>query len=232
MIPYVIIHNAVSVDGRIDWFPADIGKFYELAATWKEDATLAGTDTLIKAYPEERITPEDEEAFEHVKPKPDDTRPLLVIPDSRGRLRHILHLLRHEPYWRDTVILTSANTPHSYLNYLDKRNIAYIKAGEDHVDYKKALEELNSRYGIKVIRVDSGGTLNGVLLRARLVNEVSVLIHPYLVGGISPGLMFRAPDLILATDVIKLRLIQVEQHGEGLLWLRYEVLKENARIDK
>lgn len=118
MIPEVILHNAVSVDGRVDWFTADVGKFYELAARWKEDATLAGTDTILKAYPEERITAEDEEAFEHIKPKPDDTRPLLVIPDSRGRLRHLLHLLRHEPYWRDTIILISNSTPESYINYL------------------------------------------------------------------------------------------------------------------
>jgi 2,5-diamino-6-(ribosylamino)-4(3H)-pyrimidinone 5'-phosphate reductase len=134
-------------------------------------------------------------------------------------------MLRHEPYWRDNIILVSSKTPQSYLNFLRKRNINFIQSGEDHVDYKAALEELNSRYGVKVVRVDSGGTLNGVLLRAGLVNEVSLLIHPYLVGGTSPRSMFRAPDLVVSSGVINLQLIHFEQLAENLIWLRYEVKK-------
>ncbi len=225
MLPHVIIHNAVSVDGRIEWFQADVRQFYELAAYWKEDATLAGTDTLLKAYPEEKIMPEDKEAFEHIKAKPDDTRPLLVVPDSRGRLRHVLHILRHEPYWRDMLMLVSRSTPPAYLNYLTERQINYIRSGDDHVDYKMALEELNSRYKVNVVRLDSGGTLNGILLRAGLVNEVSVLIHPSIVGGTAPRSIFRAPDLIAASGVIPLKLIRLEQLPDDLIWIRYEVLK-------
>jgi 2,5-diamino-6-(ribosylamino)-4(3H)-pyrimidinone 5'-phosphate reductase len=178
MLPHVILHNAVSVDGRLDWFPADVAKFYELAAYWKEDATLAGSDTLLKSYPEEKIMPEDKEAFEHVKSNPDDTRPLLIVPDSRGRLRHILHMLRHEPYWRNIVILVSGATPNSYLNYLEKRQIYSLMAGKDRIDFELALNEINSRFGVKSLRVDSGGTLNGILIRAGLANEISVLVHP------------------------------------------------------
>jgi 2,5-diamino-6-(ribosylamino)-4(3H)-pyrimidinone 5'-phosphate reductase len=223
MLPYVILYNAVSVDGRIDWFPADVGKFYELAAIWKENATLAGSDTLLKAYREEQMTPANEEAFEHQKANSTDTRPLLVVPDSRGRLRPILHLLHHEPYWRDNVILVSKSTPEAYLKYLQKRHIPFITAGDDHVDYKTALEELNASYSVKVVRVDSGGTLNGILLRAGLVNEVSVLIHPYLVGGTSPRSMYRAPDLIAANGAVHLKLISLEQLPGDLIRIRYGV---------
>jgi len=135
-------------------------------------------------------------------------------------------MLRHEPYWRDTVILVSGSTPKPYLDYLQKRNVPYITAGNDHVDYRAALEELNTRYGVKTVRVDSGGKLNGVLLRAGLINEVSLLIHPYLVGGTSPRSMYQAPDLIAAAGVIRLKLINVEQLPNDLIWLRYEVLKK------
>jgi 2,5-diamino-6-(ribosylamino)-4(3H)-pyrimidinone 5'-phosphate reductase len=228
MLPRVILHNAVSLDGRIDWFPADIAKFYELASSWKEDATLAGADTLIKAYPEEKTEPEDAEAFEHEKNDANDTRPLLVIPDSRGRLRHILPLLRHEPYWRDMVILAAGKTPKSYLEYLHKRNIKHIIAGEDYVNFPRALDELNVHFGIKIIRVDSGGTLNGMLLRAGLVNEVSLLIHPNLVGGISSRSMYRAPDLITSSGVLDLKLINLEKIANDLVWLRYEVINKDG----
>jgi 2,5-diamino-6-(ribosylamino)-4(3H)-pyrimidinone 5'-phosphate reductase len=226
MLPHVILHNAVSVDGRLDWFPADVAKFYELAAYWKEDATLAGSDTLLKAYPEEKIMPEDKEAFDHVKTNPDDTRPLLIVADSRGRLRHILHMLRHEPYWRNIVILTSSSTPKPYLDYLGKRHIDYLTVGIDHVDFTLALSEINSRYGIKSLRVDSGGTLNGILIRAGLANEVSVLVHPFLVGGNSPRSIFNAADLIANSGVKKLRLIHLEQLPNDHIWLRYEILQQ------
>jgi hypothetical protein len=44
MLPRVILHSAVSLDGKIDGFPVDLNQNYELATTWKEDATLAGSD--------------------------------------------------------------------------------------------------------------------------------------------------------------------------------------------
>jgi len=82
MLPKVILHNAVSLDGRIDGFPIDLFQYYELAASWKEDATLAGTDTFLKAASE--APPEDESAFLLPKINPNDSRALLAIPDSCG----------------------------------------------------------------------------------------------------------------------------------------------------
>jgi 2,5-diamino-6-(ribosylamino)-4(3H)-pyrimidinone 5'-phosphate reductase len=87
------------------------------------------------------------------------------------------------------------------------------------------LEELNTRYGVKVVRVDSGGILNGVLLRAGLVDEVSVIVDPCLVGGTTPRSMFVAPDLTSAEGVLASRLIHVEPVRGDAVWLRYEVVK-------
>ncbi len=91
--------------------------------------------------------------------------------------------------------------------------------------FGRRLEQLNERYGVRTVRVDSGGTLNGVLLRAGLVDEFSLLITPSLVGGTSPKSAFRAPDLTSVDGVIPLRLLQVEKLEGDHLWLRYEVVK-------
>ncbi|MGZ5405696.1 MAG: hypothetical protein ACXWDL_13675, partial [Nocardioides sp.] len=45
--PQVVLHAAVSVDGSTAGFEPDAGRFYELAATWHEDVTLAGADTIL-----------------------------------------------------------------------------------------------------------------------------------------------------------------------------------------
>ncbi|MCX6674571.1 MAG: dihydrofolate reductase family protein [Methanothrix sp.] len=66
--------------------------------------------------------------------------------------------------------------------YATKHYLRYIIAGQDHVDLCAALEELNSRYGVKVVRVDAGGTLNGQLLHQGLVAELEPS-HPSQPGG-------------------------------------------------
>ena len=53
MLPHVIIHNVVSLDGRNSGFEPDLGLFYGLIGEWREDATLVGCDTLLSAGAEE-----------------------------------------------------------------------------------------------------------------------------------------------------------------------------------
>lgn len=240
MLPRVILHNAVSLDGMIDGFPVDLQQYYELVSTWKEDATLAGSDTFLRAASE--APPEDESALLPPRVDPHDPRPILAVPDSRGRIRS-WHYLRSLPYWRGFVALCSRSTPPEYLRYLKERHIDIIIAGEDHVDLRAALAELNSRYGVKVVRVDAGGTLNGLLLSQGLVSELSVLVYPCLVGGsqaggkggsgifVAPGRpAARSPDGSI--EAIQLKLMAAEKLKGDVMWLRYEVDARSKPIEE
>lgn len=224
MLPRVVLFNAVSLDGRTGGFIVDQGQFYGLAASWKEDATLAGAETILKACQE--APSENERAFEPPDRgrDPNDPRPLLVVPDSRGRVRS-WHFLKAWPYWRGFISLCSRSTPQEHLDYLKARHIDCIIVGDDHSDLKAALEELNGRYGVKVVRADSGGVLNGVLLSQGLVDEVSVLIYPSLVGGTSESTIFRAPELASPEGAVPLRLTHMERVKGDAVWLRYGVIK-------
>lgn len=224
MIPRVILHIATSLDGRITNFPADLDLYYSLAATWNPDAILFGSETVLTAVrdnPSLEVPPEHEEMFrppEGVK----DPRPLLVIADSRGRVR-CWDAIRKWPYMRDLLAFCSGSTPEEYLAYLEERKIAAIVAGTDRIDMREALIMLNSHYGVETVRIDSGGTLNSVLLQAGVVDEVSVLIHPFLAGGRAEPTMFdpfRAgfPDL-----KVPLTHTGTEVVGKGLVWVRYTV---------
>ena len=224
MLPRVIMYNAVSVDGWIDHIHPDLGQFYAAASRFSEDATLVGCNTLLAGIPDDEIAEEDETAFEQPQVEPGDPRPLLVVPDSRGRLRS-WHMLRAEGIWRDAVALVSGSTPREYLDYLEKRHIDCIVSGDDHVDLRVALEELNSRYGVMTVRTDSGGTLNGVLLRAGLVDEVCIYIEPCLVGGMSPRTIFRTSQPELEEDAIRLRLKDMERLDNDVVLVHYEVIK-------
>ena len=96
MLPRVILHNSVSVDGRMDWFTGDIGLYYELAAIFEADATLCGSNTILAAP----TAVEDTDQSEEETAPPDHW---LAIVDSRGRISN-LEWLRHQPYWRDIII--------------------------------------------------------------------------------------------------------------------------------
>jgi 2,5-diamino-6-(ribosylamino)-4(3H)-pyrimidinone 5'-phosphate reductase len=224
MLPRLIVHNAVSLDSRIEGFPADVGLYYELAERWRVDAHLAGCDTMLQM--EGEIPDVDDSVIEPPSSADsNDPRPLLVVPDSRGRLRR-WRGIRRMPYWRGTMALCSRSTAQEYLENLIKWHVPYLVAGDDYVDLSTALELLNLHFNVKTVHADSGGTLSGVLLRAGLVDEVSVLIHPHLVGATRPRSFFRPQDLGGPTGCIPLRLTHVERMRDDIVWVRYEVVKE------
>jgi 2,5-diamino-6-(ribosylamino)-4(3H)-pyrimidinone 5'-phosphate reductase len=222
MHPRVILHNQVSVDGRIDSIKVDMGLFYGLASEWEADAMLAGSDTMLAAY--QGVPEDDGSKPDTPQHEPGAGRSLLVVPDSRGRLRHWSRMKR-EPWWRDAMALCSQATPRAYLQYLRQNDVDYVLAGEERVDFRLALAELRTRYGIETVQVDSGGTLNGVLLRAGLVDEVSLIVSPSLVGGTEAHSIYRAPELTSSEGVIGLKLIHLERVQADLVWLRYEVVR-------
>ncbi len=228
MLPEVILHTATSLDGRITGFPADLELYYGLAAEWNADAILFGSETVLAAArdnPALEIPAEHEEKFRPPKGEP-DPRPLLVIADSRGRVR-CWDAIRKWPYMRDVLALCSGSTPQEYLMYLAERKIGTIVAGKGRIDMRAALEDLNRDYGVKIVRADSGGTLNSVLLKTGLVTEVSVLIHPCLAGGRSEPTMFEPLKAGLPDGQVRLNLSHTEVMGNGIIWARYRVLKND-----
>jgi 2,5-diamino-6-(ribosylamino)-4(3H)-pyrimidinone 5'-phosphate reductase len=224
MLPRVILHTATSLDGRITNFPADLDLFYSLAAKWNPDAILFGSETVLAAVRENpalEVPPEHTEIFTPPKGTP-DPRPLLVVADSRGRVR-CWDAIRKWPYMRDLLVLCSSATPQEYLDYLADRKIGSVIAGADRIDMRAALTELNRLYGVKTVRVDSGGTLNSVLLQAGVVEEVSVLIHPFLAGGPPGPTMFDPAKAGFPDIQVPLMHKAMDVLGNGIIWARYSV---------
>jgi 2,5-diamino-6-(ribosylamino)-4(3H)-pyrimidinone 5'-phosphate reductase len=221
MLPHVIIYNGVSLDGRMDWGYSDEGLYYEMVNFWKPDALLSGSNTILTAqFPE--MPPK--ESLPDISSNEEDRRQLLAVVDSQGRISN-WPILRRQPWWRDAIALCSFATPKRYLDKLKHQGVEYILAGQDKVDLRRALEELKARFMIKTVRVDSGGVLNGVLLRSGLVDEVCLIINPELVGGTSPRSMYVASDLTSVEGVIRLHLLEVKNLRSNHLWLRYDVIK-------
>jgi 2,5-diamino-6-(ribosylamino)-4(3H)-pyrimidinone 5'-phosphate reductase len=197
--PHVVVHVAVSLDGATTGFDVDVGRFYELAATWREDVTLAGADTILAQEAALATAPRP-------GPKPDGA--LLAVVDSRGRVREWA-ALREAGYWRDVLAVHAAHTPPRPPD----RDVAELVVGDARVDLAGLLTALGRR-GARMVRVDSGGGLIGALLAAGLVDELSLLVHPVLAGADHP---WHGAHPLPRTD---LRLAGT-QTLDDVVWLRY-----------
>ena len=214
MLPKVVLHVESSLDGRIDFLRPDVARYYRLAGSIGEDAVLTGADTLLQA---EGLPAQDDPPPAAVE---SGAGPLLVVTDSRCRFGR-WNWLRAQPYWRDVAVLVAGASPPQGVARLARDGVTTLTVGRQHVDLRAALELLAERYGVRVVRVDSGGSLSGALAGERLIDEVSVLLEPLLVGGDAPRPFLRAPDPASADDVLELRLETVERFTDGVVWLRY-----------
>jgi 2,5-diamino-6-(ribosylamino)-4(3H)-pyrimidinone 5'-phosphate reductase len=224
MIPKVIIYNTISLDGRINGFEADIELYYEIASKWDIDAVLMGSNTVLTCFNAEPGEFREKMDAKFSEVVANDTLPLLVVPDSEGKIR-IWSEVFELPFIKDILVLCSRSTPPEYLDFLEERNIKYMIIGYDKVDLATALEELNIQFKVKTVRVDSGGSLNGALLRDDLVEEVCVLIHPAMVGGTSNNSIYTAPDLTSTEGVLDLKLLKMEKLKNEIILLHYRIMK-------
>ncbi|KYK20836.1 5-amino-6-(5-phosphoribosylamino)uracil reductase [Thermoplasmatales archaeon SG8-52-4] len=226
MLPKIIIHNVVSLNGSLTGFDPNIEKYYEIARTYKHDAVLVGSNTA-KAGLEmfyDKITPEKKSDFKKPILKSDDKTPLWIIPDSRGILQNKLHVIRQSGYCKDIIVLISKKTSKSYINYLKERNYDYILTGEDHVNYKQALEIIYDKYNVKAIRMDSGGTLNSILLSQGLVDKISILLSPVIVSK-SNNYLIKKLNKASEKGKIDLNLIKNKIVDKNHVLLIYKVIK-------
>jgi len=199
--PRVVGHAAVSIDGVTTGFAPDQRRFYELARRWAEDVTLVGADTILAQEPTLADAPH---------PGPAPGAPLLAVVDGRARVREWA-ALRSLGHWSEVLALHAASTP----SRPPGRGVRELVTGTSRVDLPAVLDHLAAEYGAGLVRVDSGGALLGALLTAELVDELSLLVHPLLVGGTH---RWWGDAAVRPTNW---RLVQARDVGDGIAWLHY-----------
>ncbi|MFH0842050.1 MAG: dihydrofolate reductase family protein [Bacteroidota bacterium] len=211
----IIIHNSVSIDGSLTGFMPDMGLHYKIAGDYKPDAHLIGSETIIKGTEMFGEGIPDELPSDFEKPQRDNSLPWWVIVDSGAKMKGMLHTCRRFEYCRDVIILVSEITPADYTDHLKERNFNFIIAGKDKVDLKLAIDRLSENYGIHRILTDTGRVLGNILINLGLVNEISLLIHPLIVGEKC------YPMFSDVTGNKDFKLKKSEQFDNGCVWITY-----------
>ena len=215
-----IMHNSVSLDGSFINFDVDMGLHYQLASRFKADAHLIGSET-VRAGGELYGIPSEKES-DFIKPERDTGLPYWVIVDSKGKTKGLLHTCRNFEFCKDVIVLVSRKIDAGFIDYLKERNYDYLICGDRRVNLKKAYNALTEKYKINTIMVDSGPTINGVLLDTGLIDEISLLVFPVLVGKRSDRLL---AQINIGNHNINLKLLDQKNLDKGLVSLRYQVLK-------
>lgn len=146
-----------------------------------------------------------------------------TVVDGRGRIRWT----EKHPDW-DVLVLACTSTPADYLGYLQRERICYLMAGHERVDLAAALAAMVTRLGVRCVLSTAGGGLNGALLRAGLIDELSLSLAPALIGGLDTPSVLDGPSLAVGERPTPLRLLSIHVDAGGTVRLRYEVLHEST----
>jgi len=224
MFPKVIMHNTISLDGSLKGFNINMEQHYQIVGRFNADIHLIGSNTIISGLEQffDEIPKEKESDFIKPKIKKDDKRPFWAIIDSKGKSMNILHVIRQFDYCKDIILFVSEETDKKILNYLIDRNYDFYITGEKRVDIKKALQILQNKYNSKVVMTDAGGTLNSILLEKELMDEISLIISPVIVGEKTVNVFNKN---MLSKNTFDLELINCERLENNNIFIHYKVIK-------
>lgn len=222
--PYVICHMIPSLDGRIvtgRWGMAKSGydAYERIHRALKGDAWIIGRISMAPYAGKSRIPARKVATVlprcDYVAPHAAGTYAIGIDPS--GKLAWKVNAVDGE---HAITVLTEA-VGDDYLAFLRKRGVSYVFGGRKQIDVPMVLGKLRTLFGIKRLLLEGGGGINGSFAAADAIDEVSVIIAPFIDGGAGiPSLVDCATG---ATDVRRLKLVDSEVLPGDLVWLRYKV---------
>jgi riboflavin biosynthesis pyrimidine reductase len=230
MKPYVICHMLISLDGRIHpsrWTESPDGDRKVWSSTYEKvhetlagDAWLVGRVTMAEMSKAEAHPPAGPFAVtrpHHFARRDADT--YAIAFDRSGKL----HFSKPDVGGDHVVVLLGPGVPDSHLAELAKDGVSYVVAADEAMDARPLLELLGRELGIERLLVEGGGNVNGSMMAAGVVDEISILLAPAIDGSVGITGVFEVPDARGLADKARLRLTSNETLEHGLVHLRYAV---------
>lgn len=229
--PYTICHMMSSIDGKIASGVPGLelfGKFFDLYTKTEDEirgqAWMCGRVTM-EMFAKDVNTPlhnlaEVVDSEDYIGP---NTGSLFMIGvDTKGTLRWKGNTIKlsnvKEPL--SLVVVVLENTSKKYLNYLRSLGISYIVCGKNSLDFERVLGKLSSQLKIQTLLVEGGGGLNGSMLAANVIDEMSLLLLPVAVNhASSPSVFNQQSELI---QMKNFSLMTVKPYDRETIWLRYK----------
>lgn len=124
-----------------------------------------------------------------------------------------------------TFVLITTNKEHPAF-HVNEDNLHVIY--QEELSLRRALKELYSTFGCERITIQTGGTLNALFLRERLIDYVDVVVAPVLIGGKDTPTLIDGKSLVKEEELDLLGALELkgcEVLENSYLRLKYQVIK-------
>ncbi|HLF77389.1 MAG TPA: bifunctional diaminohydroxyphosphoribosylaminopyrimidine deaminase/5-amino-6-(5-phosphoribosylamino)uracil reductase RibD [Dehalococcoidia bacterium] len=219
-LPFVIAKYAASLDGRIAaasgdsrWVSGPETLAWAHQGRTKIDAIMVGVNTIIHDDPQLTTRPGGVEA---------ERQPLRVVVDSDGRIPVTAKVLQGRA---KTLVATTERCPWSWRDSMFSRHVDFFILPEDEngrVSLPHLLAELGRR-DILTLLVEGGGVLLGSFFDQHLVDKLTAVIAPMIVGAADAATAVAGRGAQYMRDAIRLRDLTVERLGEDTLYTGYPI---------
>ena len=88
----------------------------------------------------------------------------------------------------------------------DNIEILYCEGG---IDFPDVFRRLKEEYGIEKMTIQTGGTLNSILLRNKLIDRISIVIAPCLIGGKNTSTLIDGESLHSEADLLSIKALKI-----------------------
>ena len=227
---------AASVDGRIvvDGWPSSVAaavrrEYEDLHASLGAEGWMCGRITMEPFAKRVRSDAELKKEYHGSASRADfraegGFESFAFAIDPRGRLAWESNDISGD----HVVAILSERVSDEYLAFLGERGVSYLLAGASDIDLAVALEKISAVFGVRTLVLAGGGRINGAMLRAGLIDEVSLIIAPVADGELGKASLFdldaHAGSRAQRHAASQLALRSVERRADNLLWLRYDVV--------
>ena len=223
MRPYVILNAAMTLDGKIATATGssnisgkkDLERVHQIR---KEcDAIMVGIGTVIADDP--RLT------VHKIDAKPEDN-PVRVVVDSKCRTPVDARITNSDA---KTIIAGANEYKEDYMHTdtyktLKERGVKFFFSGDKRVDLKALMNYLHEE-GIEKLMLEGGATLNFSMIKAGLIDEISICVAPMIVGGADAKTFFDGEGFDTMDEAVRLELKDSFTLDKDLI-LNYKVLND------
>ena len=225
----VIIHMNTSIDGKIDgeWDgrPGDkiSGDYYDDQLFKLGSANANGSNTIVmyaaKGHPD--LSKYNGQQIEYQDWVPDGIQSETwdVSYDRRGRAGWERNYFPYAGRKNRAIEVVTKLAPKSYLAFLQSMEIPYLVCGEQEIDFAESLVKLRKYFGIKTMVLGGGALINGAFLKAGLVDQISLVVAPYISGDREKKGTF---DTLGSFVDQRFHITQMKKLGDGGMHLMFD----------
>lgn len=123
-------------------------------------------------------------------------------------------------------VLITQNSKHPAFS-VNEDNLHIIK--QDSLNLADALKILKDEFGCDRLTVQSGGTLNGLFLRNKLIDYVDIVVAPILIGGKDTPTLIDGNSITSTHELDSLGVLELEKCDvlkDSYIRLRYRVMNK------